>query len=110
NPGAEGHNPLIRGLDAMGGAILGLPGNIAGAFYKPPSPEEQETYRGKIEATNDFSLSDPSSMLKAFAGRGMLGIERMTGGPAVGAAKDYADPKTRPTLKGAASVLPEALG
>src|SRR5213595_4265659 len=39
-----------------------------------------------------------------------VGIERLTGASLVRGAQTYANPATRPTLRQAASVLPEALG
>src|SRR6185503_20843059 len=43
-------------------------------------------------------------------GRVMLGAERLLGKPVVESGQAYANPATRPTVKGALSVLPEALG
>lgn len=70
NPNAEKYGPVVRALDAAGGAVLSAPGAIASTVAHPIN-----------------------------AAKGL--------GQSIGA---WFDPKTRPTLEGIKSVLPEALG
>lgn len=110
DPGAaefgERHPALgipVRYLSSVGGTVLGAPGALYHAFSDPPTDEEMKTYQGRIESENELSP-------KAYAGRVMLGIERLLGKPVVEAVQTYANSQTRPTLKQAVSVLPEAIG
>jgi hypothetical protein len=81
----------VRALSAVGGAVLGLPGNIFHAVADPLTPEEEESFKGHTRIP------------------GEVAVERLTGGEAaVNAGEDYASGKVSPSA--ALSVLPEALG
>src|SRR5439155_2850761 len=92
---AEKHpvlGPAARFASAAGGTILGLPGSLYHAVADDLTPEEEAEFQGHTRIP------------------GEVAIERLTGGPLVRGAQQYANPETRPTFKQAMSVLPEALG
>src|SRR5215468_6168585 len=41
DPGAENYGPVARGLSAMGGAVMGMPGAVYHAFRDPETEEEK---------------------------------------------------------------------
>ncbi len=92
NPEAHRYSAPVRFLDAAGGAMLAFPGNIYHAFADDPTEQEQQEFERHTRIP------------------GELAIERLTGAPLVRGVRQYVDPATRPTLKQAMSVLPEALG
>ena len=91
---AEKHPVLgvpARFLDSAGGAAMNFLPSIYHAFNDPLTDEEKANFQGHSRIPGEVVL------------------ERLTGAEAgVGAAKDYASGKV--DLKGALSVLPEALG
>jgi hypothetical protein len=92
---AEKHpilGPAVRFLDAAGGAALSVPSSLYHAVADPLTPQEEQEFQGHTRIP------------------GELALERLTGAPLVHGAQQYANPETRPSLKGALSVLPEALG
>jgi hypothetical protein len=93
---AEKHpifGPPARVLSAIGGAVPGLLGSVYHAVADKPTEEENKMFEGHTRIP------------------GELTVERLTGAPSiVQGAKDWANPQTRPTARGALSVLPEALG
>src|SRR6266576_3332877 len=84
--------PAVRFLSAAGGAALGVPGSIYHAVADPLTPQEEQEFQGHMRIP------------------GEVAVERLTGAPLVRGSQQYADPQTRPTLRQAASVLPEAFG
>lgn len=99
NPGAtefaDKHpilGPAIRFLDAAGGAMLSVPSGLYHAVADDLTPQEQQEFQGHTRIP------------------GEVAVERLTGAPLVRGAQTYANHETRPTLKQAWSVLPEALG
>jgi hypothetical protein len=100
NPGADEFaqkhpilGPAARFLDQAGGAALSFPSNLYHAATDPLTDEEQQEFQGHTRIPGEVTL------------------ERLTGaGSAVRAGRAYVDPQTRPTLKQAMSVAPEALG
>jgi len=92
---AEKHpvlGPAVRFLSSAGGAVLGAPGSLYHTLTDDLTPQEEQEFQGHTRIPGEVTL------------------ERLTGAPLVRAAQQYANPETRPTLKQAASVLPEALG
>src|SRR5947208_369729 len=92
---AEKHpvlGPAARFASAAAGAILGLPGSLYHAVADDLTPEAEAEFQGQTRIP------------------GEVAIERLTGGPLVRGAQQYVNPQARPTLRQAASVLPEALG
>ena len=99
NPGAtefaDKHpilGPAVRFLDAAGGAMLSIPSSLYHAAADPLTSQEEQEFQGHTRIPGEVAL------------------ERLTGAPLVRGAQTYANPETRPTLKQAMSVLPEALG
>jgi hypothetical protein len=83
--------PVVRGLDAAGGAVLGAPRAILGHLY--------------------HSFADPSTADEQDRSRPEVIAERLIGAPQIAdAIQTYANPKTRPSWDQVKSVLPEALG
>src|SRR5438128_6875365 len=82
--------PAVRFLSAAGGAALAIPGSIYHAVADPLTPQEEQEFQGHMRIP------------------GEVAVERLTGAPLVRGAQQYADPQTRPTLRQAARVLPEA--
>src|ERR1035437_3222720 len=91
--------PVVRGLGALGGAVMGMPGAIAHTF-SPATEEEQKTYGGAYETQPGFT------------NRALLGAERLSGASSIPDARDFYEGKQdiKPTAAGIKSVLPEALG
>lgn len=86
-----------RFFSSVGGTVMGMPGAVYHAAADPATSEETKAAGGPEEVTGPKRIG--------------LAIQRLSGLPqAAEAAKTYADPKTRPSLSGALSVLPEALG
>lgn len=92
NPEVQDSNPLVRGLDAAGGALLGTPGAVYHAFADKPTPEENAKFHGDTAGLKRVGL----------------GLHRLVVDPVASAAEDYASGKVTP--EAAMSVLPEAIG
>src|SRR5579859_22566 len=84
--------PPMRTLSAIGGTVMGLPGQLYHAVADPLTPEETSEFKGHRQISGEVT------------------IERLTGAPLVRGVEQYIDPKTRPTASQALSVLPEAIG
>jgi hypothetical protein len=83
---------VVRGLSSLGGSVLALPSSLYHAAADPLTPEEEQEFQGHTRIPGEVT------------------IERLTGAPLVRGAEQWINPETRPSLKGALSVLPEALG
>jgi len=72
--------------------MLSIPSSLYHAAADPLTSQEEQEFQGHTRIPGEVAL------------------ERLTGAPLVRGAQTYANPETRPTLKQAMSVLPEALG
>jgi hypothetical protein len=95
----------VRYASALGGAVLGIPSALYHAASDPITDDEKKKF-GSDEDPN-ASWYKPNMSNIGPTGRAIV---RMVGEPVENAVSSYANPQTRPTVKQAASVLPEALG
>src|SRR5438552_5880686 len=113
NPGADEFaakhpilGPIVRGLDAAGGTALSLPSSIYHAVADPVSPEEAKKFGSNADPNARWYKPNMSNI--GPVGRGIV---RIVGEPPENAASFYAGKQDiKPTVRGIASVLPEALG
>lgn len=103
DPGAEEFDvkhPIlgkpVRFLSSLGGSVIGAIPSAIHAFADEPTEQEKKQY-GEDQVTGVKRIG--------------LGLGRLMGGNSIPEAVEaYKNPATRPSLSGAVSVLPEALG